>query len=189
MMKFTFALLGLLFILPVNIVAQTKEDMEEIYYYSPEYITSETSCVIKQFYDIQTVNGVKCQAVIMNNILDGEKRGGLCLKCNLSNGYVNNTYMRVLSYDELEDCIRSLEYFSDTLFTSTPLKYTEAKYCSKNYVIFGAYYKNSKWNPYIIVDGSFYGHKFLTTENIKSFITVMRKAKALIEEKKCSVSL
>ena len=70
------------------------------------------------------------------------------------------------------------------MLLSTPEVYTEAEYKTNDGVKFGAYYNKGKWTAFVYTKGyTSRSAEFLGTDNIDSFIAVMRQAKQLIAEK------
>ena len=98
--------------------------------------------------------------------------------------YSSDSYIGTLDSDELDACIKSLQYIKDTLLPSAPTVYTEAEYKTNDGVKFGAYYAKDKWTAFIYTKGyTSRSAEFLGVDNLDSFITVMQQSKILIADK------
>ena len=159
---------------------------------SVEYMSKMGSFILKEFYDLGKVKGVKCQVLIMTNIRDNTKMGCLRLGTGSSPYYSYNAWYKspdsnigIIDIDELDACIQSLKYFSNTLLPSKPAVYTEAEYRTRDKVRLGVFYKeeDSSWHAYVYT--TYYSRSFasLDATDIPSLISVMEQAKKLIKEK------
>ena len=164
-------------------LAQEKSDVPESKSKSVEFLNSNGTFLVKEFYDLQKIKGVECQVLIMTNVVSGKKMGCLRLETHYKSGYSDDSYIGTLDADELDACIQSLEYIKDTLLPSTPSVYTEAQYKTNDGVQFGAYY-SKKWTAFVYTKSyTSRSAEFLGADNISSFIDVMKEAKRLIQEK------
>lgn len=182
-MKKVLLLLSVLFF-SISVFAQAKEDVPASKSTTIEFLNSQGSLIIKEFYDLPKVKGVECQVLIATDVVNGSKLGCLRLITTYSSSYSSDTYIGTLDYDELDACVKSLQYIKDTLIPSTPLVYTEVEYKTKDGVELGAYYSKNKWKAYVYTkDYTSRSAEYLDASNIDAFISVMNQAKNLISEK------
>ncbi len=115
----------------------------------------------------------------MTNVLTGKKMG--CLRLETA-GY-DDTYIGTLDYEELDACIKSLNYIKDQLLPSTPEVYTEVEYKTLDNLKIGAYYEKI-WTAFVYTRGyTSRSAEFLDANTVASFIDVMKQAKTIIAEK------
>jgi len=168
--------------------AQEKASEPESKSKAVEFMASSGTCLKKEFYDLESVkttymlvtSTLKCQVLVMTNIVSGGKMG--CLRLQTEDKY--STYIGTLDYDEIEACIQSLTYINETLLPSKPDVYTECEYKTKDGVKFGAYYGSNEWKAYVYTKG--YTSKsaiFCKKENIETIISILSTAKDMIAEK------
>lgn len=169
---------------PVLAQTQAKDEIPESKSKSLEFLKAAGTFIVKEFYDLEKVKGVGCQVLIMTNALTDTKIGCLRLETNYRSQYSSDSYVGTLDADELDACIKSLEYIKNTLLPSNPDVYTEAEYKTSDGVKFGAYYNKGKWTAFVYTKGyTSRSAEFLGANNIDSFIAVMCQAKVLIAEK------
>lgn len=160
---------------------QTKENIPGSKSKAVEFMSADGTFLVKEFYDIQKIKGVECQALIMKNVVSGKKLGCLRLETQYHSQYSDDSYIGTLDADELDACTQSLEYIKNTLLPSVPAVYTEAEYKTNDGVKFGAYWSKGKWTAYVYTKGyTSRSAVFLDVESIDSFISVMQQAKELI---------
>ena len=182
-MKKLVLFLSVLF-LSVGIFAQEKEEIPTSKSTTVEFLNSQGSFIIKEFYDLPKVKGVECQVLIATDVVNGSKLGCLRLTTHYSSSYSSDSYIGTLDYDELDACVKSLQYIKDTLIPSTPLVYTEVEYKTKDGVELGAFFSKNKWKAYVYTKNyTSRSAEFLDVTNIDAFISVMNQAKNLIAEK------
>jgi hypothetical protein len=120
----------------------------------------------------------------MSNVVNGMKMGCLRLETKYRSQYSSDSYIGTLDYDELDACIKSLQYIKETLLPSSPEVYTEAEYKTNDGVKFGAYFNKGNWTAYVYTKGyTSRSAEFLGADNIDTFISVMQDAKELISNK------
>lgn len=182
-MKKTLLFLSVL-ILSISSLAQTNQEIPSSKSTAVEFLNCHGSLIIKEYYNLPKVKGVECQVLILTDIVNGNKLGCLRLTTHYSSGYSSDSYIGTLDYDELDACIKSLQYIKETLLPSTPLIYTEVEYKTKDGVEIGAYFSKDKWKAYVYTkDYISRSAEFLDTANIDSFIAIMNQAKNLIAER------
>lgn len=163
---------------------QAKDAVPESKSKTIEFLKTDGSLLIKEFYALERIKGVECQVLVITNVVTKKKIGCLRLETKYIGSYSSDSYIGTLDSDELDACIQSLQYIKDTLLPSTPEVYTEVEYKTNDGVKFGAYYANNKWTAYVYTKGyTSRSAAFINTENIDKFIAVMQQAKTLIAEK------
>lgn len=185
MRKVVFALLVAVFATMTAFAQeQAKDAVPESKSKAVEFLKTDGSLLIKEFYDLEKIKGVECQVLVITNVVSKKKIGCLRLETKYSSSYSSDSYIGTLDSDELDACIQSLQYIKDTLLPSTPEVYTEVEYKTNDGVKFGAYFANNKWTAYVYTKGyTSRSAAFINAENIDKFIAVMQQAKALITEK------
>lgn len=182
--------LAVLLLLSFNVaVAQQTNSEEESKSATLEFMKKDGACFKKEFYDLGNVKGVNCQVLIVTDIVEGIKMGCLRLKTKYYSSVSTDTYIGTLDYDEIDACVKSLEYIKSEL-QNQPSVYTEFEYNTNDGIKMGAYYdsgdkKNSpKWVAYVYTKGyTTRSAQFLDSSNIDSFVTILNDAKKMIEEK------
>ncbi|MBE9488097.1 MAG: hypothetical protein IMY73_02835 [Bacteroidetes bacterium] len=184
------ALIILMLLISTSLFAQNKEtvNIPETNSKSMEFMSKDDSFIKKEFFDKGNIKGLKCQVLILTDINNQNKIGCLKLEtsCNASYGSPANTFIGILDMDEINDCIKSLEYIKDNLLSTSPSIYTEAEFKTRDNLKFGAYYNENKkkWKAYVYTKGSkSHSAEFFNSSNISSLIDVMNNAKIEIEEK------
>jgi hypothetical protein len=132
------------------------------------------------------VKGVKCEILILTDIVNQTKLGCLRLETTYSSSYSSDSYVGTLDYDEIDACVKSLQYIKDNMLPSSPSVYTEAEFKTRDGVKFGAYFNinKSKWNAFVYTKGyTSRSAEFFDSSNIDSLIEVMNKSKVMIQEK------
>lgn len=153
-----------------------------------QFMKASGSFLVKEFYDLATVKGVECKVLIITDVVSNKKIGCMRLETNYRSSYNStpDTYVGTLDADELDACIRSLNYLKDNLLSTEKEAYTEAEYKSRDKVTIGAYYDVSKktWTAYVQTkSSSTRSMKFFDTENLEALSAEMAKAKDMIREK------
>lgn len=162
--------------------AQTQEQKSESK--TIEFLAKAGSLLQKDFYDVGEAGGIKCQILIITDKVNGIKRG--CLRVEHYDYRSENTYIGTLDSDEIDACIKSLDYLINEAFATTPEVYTELEYRTRDGVQFGAYYDHEKkgWHPYAktksYTDRS---QVFPNIENFTKLVDVIKSAKPLLAEK------
>ncbi len=149
-----------------------------------EFLKADGTLLIKEFYDLDKIKGVECQVLVITNVVTNKKMGCLRLETKYSSSYSSDNYIGTLDSDELDACIKSLQYIKETLLPSTPSVYTEVEYKTNDGVKFGAFYANNKWSAYVYTKSyTSRSAAFLNPDSIDKFIEMMQQAKNLIAEK------
>lgn len=164
---------------------QAKNEAPESKSKAANFLKADGAFLLKEFYALQAIKGVECEVFVMTDIITGQKMGCLRLIKKYSSSYSEDTYIGLLDSDELDDCIRCMEYIKNTLLPSTPEVYTEVEYKTNDGVKLGAYFTSKKeWRAFIYTEGyTSRSAAFLAPEDIDSFINVFKQAKLLIQEK------
>lgn len=168
--------------------AQQKKEEEASSSKTLEFMAKDGSLLVKEFYDLATIKGVKCQVLIIKDIVANKKIGCLRLETAYYSSYSSSpdTYIGTLDSDEIDACIKSLKYLKDNLLSQPADTYTEAGYKSRDKVEIGAFYSVEKQNWSAYVQTKSYttrSMKFFDANNLDSLASEMEKAKELIAEK------
>lgn len=151
-----------------------------------EFLSKGSSLIKKEFFDLGSVKGVKCQVLIVTDLLQNAKLGCLRLETKYVGYSTSDTYVGTLDYDEIDDCIKSINYLKDNILTSSPAVYTETEYRTRDDIQIGAYYAENKsaWTAYVYTKSyTSRSAEFFDATSLTSLVDVMTKAKVLIEEK------
>lgn len=190
MKKYLLSLICLAF--SVVLVAQDATNEPKSQSKSLEFMYKSGSFILKEFYDLGSVNGVYCQVLIMTNVKDNTKMGCLRLGTSSSPSYSYNSYYKspdsnigIIDADEIDACVQNLKYMANKLIPSKPAVYTEAEYRTRDKVRFGVFYSEAKssWNAYVYT--TYYSRSYVSLypTDITNLISMMEKAKNLIKEK------
>lgn len=189
-MKKNLLLLVLLMSINTLLFAQAKEadKLQDTKSKTLEFMAKDGSFIKKEFFDMGKVKGVKCDILIITNIVNQQKMGCLRLETSYSSSYSSSpdTYIGTLDYDEIDACVKSLHYIKDNFLPSTPNVYTEAEFKTRDNVKFGAFYNESKkkWSAFVYTKGyTSRSAEFFDSSNIDSLIEIMNQAKGMIQEK------
>lgn len=153
-----------------------------------EFLKSEGSCLVKEFYDLGSVKGVSCKVLIITNVVSNKKIGCMRLETSYFSSATrsSDTYIGTLDADEIDACLKSLSYLKDNLFATNPLTYTEAEYKSRDKVTIGAFFSTEKnsWTAYVQTKSyTSRSSKFFDATNLEELSFLMQEAKKMIEEK------
>lgn len=181
-----FIVLSLFIASPV--FAQQKKEEEASSSKTLEFMAKDGSLLVKEFYDLATIKGVKCQVLIIKDVVANKKIGCMRLETTHYSSYSSSpdTYIGTLDSDELDACIKSLKYLKDNLLSQPATTYTEAGYKSRDKVEIGAFYSTDKnnWSAYVQTKSyTSRSMKFFDAENLDALAAEMEKAKELIAEK------
>lgn len=125
--------------------------------------------------------------LIVTDLLQDVKMGCLRLKTTHYNSYTSSdTYIGTLDYDEIDDCIKSINYIKDHIISSNPNVYTETNYSTRDNIEIGAYYSEDKvtWKAYVQTkDYTSRSMKFFDSDSLPLLLEIMTNAKTMIEEK------
>lgn len=153
-----------------------------------EFLSKDGSFILKEFYELGTVKGVKCKVLILTDVVKNEKIG--CLRVEKSHyvslNYGIDTYIGTLDYDELDACIKSIKYIQETLLPFTPEVYTESEYKTRDNVKVGAYFDVNKkeWTAFMYTKGyTTKSAEFFDSSNLTDLCNIMEKAKDMIADK------
>lgn len=176
-------LLILLALVPMFIFAQEGKETESKSK-AVEFSKKDGTLLRKEFYDIGSVKGIEFQVLIMTDELSKEKLGALRIKTSYYSSVGTDDYVGTLDFDEIDACLKSLEYIQNTIITSTPATYTECGYSTKDNVEIGTYSSEKKgWVVYIQTKG--YTTRSLKFVDLKEFPKVIKyitSAKSKIQE-------
>jgi len=181
-------LLTMLFTISLICYSQEKqsERLPETKSKSVEFMSKDGTFMKKQFYDLGKIKGLRCEVMIITDVVNQKKVGCLRLETSYSSSYTSDTYIGTLDYDEIDACVKSLNYILNDVLPSHPDTYTETQYKSRDGVKFGTYYtkKTDKWTAFVYTkDYNSRSAEFFDSSNITALIQVMEDAKKMILEK------
>jgi hypothetical protein len=148
--------------------------------------TQKSGILVKQEYtDLGKVDGLSLETVITTDVNTEKSVAGVRFETSyfisLQSGSLN--YISVLDYDELNACIKALEYMVTISESPIPEKYTEYKYLSTENIKISIFTNKKKgWSA--CVQTKSYTTKsqvFMSSEDLKSLIEKLNQAKKIIE--------
>lgn len=184
MKKYLFVILSM--IISITSMAQDESVGNKSESKTIEFMSQGSSLIKKEYYDLGKVKGVKCQVLIITNLLNNAKLGCLRLETKYQGYSSSETYVGTLDYDEIDDCLNSINYIRENILTNTPSVYTETEYRTRDNIEVGAYYSESKssWTAYVYTKN--YTNRsveFFDSESLSSLAEIMQNAKTIITEK------
>lgn len=184
MKKILLILLGL--VLSFSCYAQDTDD-DKSKSVALEFLSNSGSLMRKEFIELGKIKGVKCQVLIITNVVTNKKVGCLRLETQYysSASRSSDSYIGTLDYDEIDACIKSVKYIRDELLSTTPANYTEVEYKTNDNLKIGAFFSEdkSKWSAYVQTKGhTTRSLEFFNPENLTPFIEMFEKAKTTIAE-------
>lgn len=152
-----------------------------------DFMSASSALMKKESYDLGSVKGVKCQVLIITNVLQNTKIGCLRLETSYYAGnYSSDSYIGTLDYDEIEDCISSINYIKDNVLPNKPASYTEIEYSTRDNIEVGAYYntKKSSWTAYVYTKSyTSRSAEYFDSTSLSDLVAIMVQAKNMIAEK------
>lgn len=172
----------------VAFAQSAKDDAEKTTSKTLEFLAKDGSFNVKEFYDLGTVKGIQCQVLIITNVVKNEKIGCLRVEKDYYSSYSSSSdsYIGTLDYDELDACIKSIDYIKETLLPSQPEVYTESQYKTRDNVQVGAYFDTKKktWTAFMYTKGhTSRSAAFFDSSNLTELSEIMARAKEMIKEK------
>lgn len=185
-MKKTFIIIVALIVSVSFISVQSTQGKEESTSKAIKFLNSNGTLIIKEFYDLPKVESVECQVLIMKDIVNNRDLGCLRLETKYYSSYSKSedSYIGTLDFEEIDACIKSLNYIKNDLLSSVPTTYTEVEYKTRDNLKLGAFYGDKGWSAYIYTQGhTSRSAEFLNSSSIDSLISVLNSAKQMIIEK------
>lgn len=187
-MKFKSLFIAMAAILFAAVPSYAQQKEEESASTTLQFMKTSGSFLVKEFYDLATIKGVECKVLIITDVVSGTKMGCMRLETTYRSSYNSSpdTYIGTLDYDELDACIRSLNYLNDNLLPNQKETYTEAEYKSRDKVTIGAFFDEDKkaWTAYVQTKSyTSRSMKFFDSDNLKALSAEMEKAQTMIKEK------
>ncbi|MBQ8222119.1 MAG: hypothetical protein IJZ87_02040 [Bacteroidales bacterium] len=184
MKNYLFVILSV--IISITGMAQEKSVDDKSESKTLEFMSQGSSLIKKEFYDLGKVKGVECQVLIITNLLSNERLGCLRLETKYQGYSSSETYVGTLDYDEIDDCLNSINFICENILTITPTVYTETEYRTRDNIEVGAYYSENKssWTAYLYTKN--YTNRsveFFDLESLSSLAKIMQNAKVMIAEK------
>ena len=97
-------------LLSASTFAQSKATEDKTESKTLEFMSRGSSLIKKEFYDLESVKGVECKVLIVTDLLENKKIGCLRLETTYTGYSTSDTYIGTLDYDEIDDCIKSINY-------------------------------------------------------------------------------
>lgn len=119
-------------------------------------------------------------------MLNDAKLGCLRLETKYQGYSSSETYVGTLDYDEIDDCLNSINYICENILSSVPSVYTETEYSTRDNIEVGAYYSENKssWTAYVYTKNyTSRSVEFFDSESLSSLAEIMQRAKTMIAEK------
>lgn len=151
-----------------------------------DFMSAGSALMKKEFYDLGAVKGVKCQVLIITNVLQNTKIGCLRLETSYVGNYTSDSYIGTLDYDEIEDCISSINYIKDNVLPNKPVTYAEIEYSTRDRIKVGAFYNNKKssWTAYVYTKSyTSRSAEYFDSTSLSDLVAIMVQAKNMIAEK------
>lgn len=138
----------LLFLLPILSYSQDKEPESKSK--TIEFTRKEGALIQKEFETIGKSSGVTFKNIYLTDLSTKQVVSALRIENSYYIGSGSTVdYVGTLDSDELDGCIKALNYIKDNLLPTSPLLYTEIEYKSRDGVSIGAYYSDNTWKLFI----------------------------------------
>lgn len=163
---------------------QKKEDSKSK---AVEFSARDGSLLKKEFFELGNIKGIDFRILVLTDILKKEKIVCLRLKTTYysSASRSSDEYVGTLDPDEIDACIKSLNYIKEDLMQSAAEVYTECEYKTKDGVKIGAYFDEKKktWHPYIQTKSyTSRSIEFINAESLDALLAKLDEAKQKINE-------
>lgn len=156
---------------------------------SVEFSARSGSLIKKDFYKLNcNLKGVLFEVLTMKDINKNEKMA--CLRIttsSYSSGGGTESFVGTLDTDELDACIKSINYIKDSLMNTLPAVYTECEFKTNDNVRFSAFYSEKSafnsdkvWNITIKTTYRSASSVFFSIEKIDDLLAVLIDAKSTI---------
>ncbi len=190
---YTLLMLIVINILPFEIYAQEQEKELNKEFISESkaiaFLEKNGTLIKKEYYDIEAVkvDGVSFENIILTDLLTKEKVGALRLETYYYYPSLNKqeTYIGTLDYDEIDACIKSLEYIYENITKTVPSTYTECVYSSRDGVSISTFWREKKNCWEIALKTKKYisnSETYLKIDSILHIILNLNNAKAQLKE-------
>lgn len=177
-----FILLVTLMLTATFSFAQQEEKEQESLSKTLNFLKKDGTCLIKEFYDLETVGDVVCQVLIITDVVSNSKIG--CLRLKTYSSATHISYIGTLDSDEIEACIKSLDYMKDSILITAPIVYTEAVFTTRDKVSIGIYYAKKDWTAFVKTRNYLnYSMQTFSSRYLDKLREQMIKAKEIILDK------
>jgi hypothetical protein len=137
-MKFIYFLL---LITPLFAISQKEQSVKS----KLETFGEKSGTLIQKTYiDVGKVNSLVVQILTIENLTDNTKISGLVFEASVYSSLGSDTKRCFLDADEVEGLIKSLTYFKDKIFPTSPANYTETGFTSRTGFEATAFQDNKK---------------------------------------------
>ena len=167
------------------LVASSQEKLSESASKSQvvELLAKDGILLEKQFYPLGSVAGVEFENLILTDITTGKKTGALRVTTSYYSSIGSDDYIGTLDADELDACLKSMNYIKEQVAKPAPSIYTEYEYSTRDGVSMGCYCSTdrkgeSSWTIFIKTKKyTSRSTKHLKADNLEAVITTLEKAK------------
>lgn len=140
----------LLLILFLPLLAYSQEKEPESKSKTIEFTSKEGALYQKEFEDIGKVGGVSFKNIYITDLIGKRVISALRIENSYYIGSGSSIdYIGTLDADELEGCIKALNYLKDNILSTTPTLYNEIEYKSRDGVLIGAFSSKGSWTLFI----------------------------------------
>ncbi len=165
-------------LIPFITLAQVKEDAREKS--KLETFSEKSGKIIqKTFIDIGKVKELKVEVLVFEDLTDNSKISGLRLEAGVYSTLGSSTKTAFLDKDEIDGLLKSLSYFKEKVFPSSPENYTEVTFSSRSGFSAGVFQDNKKkWS--LVLKLEKYDSRssvYLKDTDIDDLIRLIEKAK------------
>lgn len=145
------------------------------------------SLMERKYFDIGTIPGVEFQNIVISNVQSGEKVGALRLITSDYSSVLkrSETFIGTIDSDELESCIKALEFMNNIVNTQDITEVdTEYEFRSRDNVRICIFTSRKKsWE--MVIQPVQYSNRsslYLKADKMSEIIELTKKAKAQLDE-------
>ena len=132
------------------------------------------------FYNLGKVKDIRCEVVIVTNMLDDVKEGYLCVVSNLK------VDTAILNYNEIGGCLSFIDFMCENILTTDPphsVNYTEIIYETSDNVKGCAYYSENSLEWRVRIDYPYIFVCDFNNQSLSSLYKMMQRAQTMIAKK------
>lgn len=187
-MKKTVFTFTLLLIINIMVFAQTKEQEPQSKSKTIAFLAKDGSLLKKEFYDIEggKIDGVGFQNIVISDIISKIKIGALRITTSYYSSALGSseTYIGTLDYDELDACIKSLEYMNEHVINAAPNTYTECEYNTRDGIKMGVFCNSKKGWSFVIQTKSYTNRsaEYLNIQSLSTAILLLKNSQVQLKE-------
>lgn len=167
--------------------SQEKKEEEKSKSEVVEFLQKDGVLLEKNFFDIGKVSGVKFQTIVITDLISKKKVGALRIETSHYSSIGTDTYIGTLDFDEIDACLKSLEYIKTNILPTTPTVYTECEYKTKDGVKMGVFWSEGKkeaaWSLYIQTKSyTNRSNAFISNDKLDEIMDMMKKSADNLKE-------